>query len=89
MDIADELKKNIDLTDKLVGQFEGQMAIMENTFNQIDSNLKGDDKQTLNTFRAMTNRILEKAKKGEDFSGAMEVLKTTFKNVNNGGSSNE
>lgn len=73
------LRENMELSNKLLSQLEGQMEGMEAIMEGLTDNLTGEDKNKIDLLKAMTRRVLAKAKKGEDFNEALSTLKKTFK----------
>lgn len=82
------LMLNIDTAKKATAQLEGQLANMETIFNETINGLEGDEKQKVVTLKAMTNRAIAKARKGEDYNGVINKIKETFKKDLQNGSSN-
>lgn len=88
---SDELKNiyfNIDTSKKSIDHLSKQMEIMNTVYTETIDGLDGEQKQQIILLKAMTNRAVEKAKRGENFEEVLDKMKDMFKNYTNGGNSN-
>lgn len=83
------IKENIKIGQEAIKNLEAQMENMNNIFSETVRKLNGEDRQKIQTLQAKINRVIAKAKKGEDIEKEINKIKETFKkDISNGGKDN-
>lgn len=83
------IKENIKIGQEAIKNLEAQIENMNNIFSETVRKLNGEDRQKIQTLQAKINRVIAKAKKGEDIEKEINKIKETFKkDISNGGKDN-